>query len=197
MATELQKLCFHSNPKERQAKEFSNYRTIALISHDSKVMIKILQARLLQYVNWELPDAQARFRKGRGTRDQTDNIGWIIQKAKRIPEKHLLLLHWLLFGCVDHNKLWKILQEMRIPDHFTCLLRNLYAGQETTVRIRHGTRDWFLIRKGVRQTVYCHPAYLTYMLSTSWRMLGWMNNKLESRLQGEILTTSEMQMISL
>ena len=105
---------------------------ITLISHTSKVMLKILQARLQQYMNQELPDVQARFRKGRGTRDQIANIQWIIEN-ERVPEKHLFLLYWLHakdFDCVDHNKLWKILEEMGIPDHLTCLLRNLYAGQE-------------------------------------------------------------------
>ena len=97
-------------------------------------MLKILQARLQQYVNQELPDVQAGFRKGRGTRDQITNICWIIEKAREFPEKHLLLLYWLCkaFDCVDHNKLWKILKEMGIPDCLTCLLRNLYKGQEAS-----------------------------------------------------------------
>ena len=99
--------------------------------------------------------------------------------------------------CVDHNKLWKILQEMGIPDHLTRLLRNLYAGQEATVRTGHGTTDWFQIGNGVRQGVYCHPAYLTYMQSTSCEMPGWMNHKLELRLPGEISATSDMKMIPL
>ena len=98
------------------------------------------------------------------------------------------------FNCVDHNKLWKILQEMGIPDHITCLPRNLYAVQEARVRTRHGTTDWFQIGKGVRQGVHCHPAYLTSMQSTSCEMLGWMKHKLESRLLGEISITSDMQM---
>ena len=98
------------------------------------------------------------------------------------------------FDCVDHNKLWKILQEMEIHDHLTCLLRNLYAGQEATVRTAHRTTDWFQIGKEYVKAVYCHPAYLTYMQSTSWEMLGWMKHKLESRLQGEISITSDMQM---
>ena len=116
----------------------------------SKVMLKILQARLQQYMNRELPDVQAGFRKGRGTRDQIANIRWIIEKA-RVPEKHLFLLYWLCqsLDCVDHNKLWKILQEMGIPDHFTCHLRNLYTGQEATVRTGQGTTDWFQKGKGV------------------------------------------------
>ena len=99
------------------------------------------------------------------------------------------------FDCVDHNKLWKILQEMGIPDFLTCFLRNLYAGQEATVRTRLWTMDWFQIEKGVYvKAVYCHPAYLTYMQSTSRERLGWMKHKLESRLPGEISITSDMQM---
>ena len=98
------------------------------------------------------------------------------------------------FDCVDHNELWKILKEMGIPDHLICLLRNLYAGQETTVITGHGTTDWFQIGKGVRQAVYCHPAYLTYMQSTSWETLDWKKHKLESRLLGEISITSDKQM---
>ena len=127
-------------PKKGNAKECSNYLTIALISHTSKVMLKILQARLQQYGNRELPDVQAGFRKGRGTRDQITYICWIIKKSTRVPEKNI----YFCFidcskACVDHNKLWKILKEMGIPDHLTCLLRNLYAGQEATVRTGHGT----------------------------------------------------------
>ena len=98
------------------------------------------------------------------------------------------------FDCVDHNKLWKILQEMRIPDHLTCVLRNLYAGQEATVRTGHGTTDWFQIGKEYLKAVYCHPAFLTSMQSTSWEMLDCKKHKLESRLLGEILITSDMQM---
>ena len=111
-----------------------------------------------------------------------------------------LFIRFMIFSsihiiyCVDHNKLWKILQEMGIPDHLICLLRNLYAGQEATVRTGHGTTDWFQIGKGVRQAVYCHPDYLTYMQSTSWETLGWKKHKLESRLLGEISITSDMQM---
>ena len=138
-------------------------------SHASKVMIKILQARLQQYVNRELPDVQAGFRKGRRTRDQIANICWIIGKAKEFQKNiyFCLIDYAKAFDCVDHNKLWKILKEMGIPDHLTSLLINLYAGQEATVRPGHGTTDWFQIRKGVHQAVYCHPAYLTYKQSTS------------------------------
>ena len=101
------------------------------------------------------------------------------------------------FDLVNHNKLWKTLQEMRISDHLTCLLRNLYAGQEATVRTGHGTTDWFQIGKEYVKAVYCHPAYLAYMQSTSCKMLGWMKHRLESRLLGEISITSDMQMIPL
>ena len=131
VATGLEKVSFHSNPKERQCQRILNYRTIALISHASKAMLKILQARLHQYVNRELPDVQAGFRKGRGTRDQIANIWWIMEKAREFQKDiYFCFLDYAeAFDCVDHNKLWNILQEMGIPDHLTCLLRNLYAGQ--------------------------------------------------------------------
>ena len=108
-------------------------------------MLKILQVRLQQYVNCELPDVQAGFRKGRGTRDQIGKIHWIIKKARVFWKNvYLCLIDYAKgFDCVDHNKLWKILQQMGIPDHLTCLLRNLFAGQEATVRTGHGTTDWF------------------------------------------------------
>ena len=126
---------------------------IALISHASKVMHKILQDRLQQYVKHELPDVQAGFRKGRGTRDQIANI---IEKA-RDSIYFCFIDYAKAFDCVDHNKLWKILKEMGIPDHLTCLLKNLYAGQEATVRTGHGTTDWFQIGKGVRQGCILSP----------------------------------------
>ena len=133
--------------------------TIALISHDSKVMLKILQARLQQYVNRELLDVQAGFRKGRGTRDQIANICWIIEKAREFQKNiyFCFIDYTKAFVCVDHNKSLKILQEMGIPDHLTCLLRNLYAGEEATVRTRHGTTDWFKIGKGVRPACILSP----------------------------------------
>ena len=142
-------ISFHSIPKKGNAKECSNYCTTALISHASKVMLKILQARLQQYVNCELPDVQAGFRKGRGTRDQIANICWIIKKAREFQKNiYFYFIDYAKgFDCVDHNKLWKTLKDMGIPDHLTCLLRNLYAGQEATVRIRHGKTDWFQIGK--------------------------------------------------
>ena len=131
-------------------------------------MLKILQASLQEYVNHEHPDVQDGFRIGRGTRDQIANICWIIKKAREVQEKTFFCFidYDKAFDCVDHHKLWKILKEMGIPDHLTCLLRNLYAGQEATIRTGHGTTDWFQIGKGVK-AVYCHPAYLTYMQSTS------------------------------
>ena len=159
MATGLEKFRFHSNPKE-----CSNYRTIALISHTSKVMLKILQARLQQYMNQEIPDVQAGFRKGRGTRDQIANISWIIEKAREFQKNicFCFIDYVKAFDCVDHNKLWKILQVMGIPDHLTCLLRNLYAGQEATVRTGHGTTDWFKIGKGVCQGCVLSPCLFNF-----------------------------------
>ena len=131
------------------SKKLTKYCTIAFISHASKVMLKILQARLQQYVNHELPDIPAGFRKGRGTIDQIANICWIIKKAREFQKNICFIDYDKAFDCVDHNKLWKILKEMGIPDHLTCLLRNLYAGQEATFRTGHGTTDWFQIGKGV------------------------------------------------
>ena len=131
VATGLEKVSFHSNPKERQCQSMlTNYCTIALISHASKVMLKILQARLQQYMNHELLDVQAGFRKGRGTRDQIANIRWIMEKARKFQKNiyFCFIDYAKAFDCMDHNKLWKILKGMGIPDHLTCLLRNLYAG---------------------------------------------------------------------
>ena len=140
-------------PKKGNAKECSKYRTMALISHSSKVMLKILQARLQQYVNHELPDVQAGFRKGRGTRDQIANIPRIMEKVREFQKNMYFCFidYAKAFDCVDHNKLWKILKEKGIPDHLTCLLRNLHTGQEATVRTGHGTTDWFQIGKRVCQ----------------------------------------------
>ena len=148
-------------PKEGNAKEFSNYCTIAFISHASKVMLKILQVRLQQYVNWEFLDAQAGFRKGRGTRDQIANIHWIMEKAKEFQKNiyFCFIVYAKAFDCVDHNKLWNILKEMGMPDHLTCLLRNLSAGQEATVRTGHGTTDWFQIGKGIYQDCILSPCW--------------------------------------
>ena len=163
------KVCFHFNPKEGNPKECSNYQTNALISHAGKVMLKILQASLQQYVNHELPDVQAGVRKGRGSRNQIINICCIIKKAKEFQKNiyFCFIDYAKAFDCVDHNKLWKILQETGISDHLTCLLRNLYADQVISVTTRHGTTDGFQIEKEYVKAVYCHPAYLTYMQSTS------------------------------
>ena len=146
-------------PKKSSVTECSNYHKITLISPASKVMLKILQARLQQYVNWELPDVQAGFRKGRGTRNQIVNIHWIIEKAREFQKNiyFCFIDYTKSLDCVDHNKLWKILQETGIPDHLICLLRNLYAGQEATVRTRLGTKDWFKIGKGVRPGYILSP----------------------------------------
>ena len=146
-------------PKKDNARECSNYHTIALISHASKVTLKIRQARLQEYMNRDLPDVQASFRKGRGTRDQIANIHWIIEKAREFQKSiyFCFIDYAKAFDCVDHNKLWKILKEMGISDHLICLLRNLYAGQEATVRTGHGTIDWFQIGKRVRQGCILSP----------------------------------------
>ena len=137
-------------------------------------------------MNCELPNVQDGFRKGRGTRDQIANICWIIEKAREFQKNIYFCFtdYAKAFDCLDHNKLWTILKEIGIPDHLTCLLRNLYAGQEATVRTGHGTTDCFQRGKRVRQGCICHPAYLTYMQSTSWETMGWMKHKLESRLLG-------------
>ena len=169
VATGLEKVSFHSNPKEGNAKEFSNYRKIALISHASKAMLKIPQARLQRYMNCELPDVQAGFRKGTGTRDQIANICWILEKAKEFQKNiYFCFINYAkAFDYVDQNKLWKFFKEMGIPEHITYPLRNLYAGQEATVRTRRRTLEWFKIGQEYDKAAYCHPAYLTYMQSTS------------------------------
>ena len=151
------RVAFHISLKREgsliKAKECSNYHTAVVISYTIKVMLKILQDRLQQYVNWKLPDVQPGFRKSRGARDQVANIPWITQKAREFQKNiyFFFIDYTKAFDCVDHNKLWKILKEMGIPDHLTCLLRNLYAGQEAIVRNWHGKTDWFKIGKGIIQ----------------------------------------------
>ena len=159
-------------------------------------MLRVLQGRLQQYVNQELPDVQAGFRKGRGMRNQIANIHWIVEKARefQIYIYFCFVDYAKAFDYVDHKKLQKILQEMGIPDHRTCLLINLYAGQEATVRSRHGQQTGYKLEKEYVKAVYCHPAYLTFMQSTSCQMPSCMKHKLESRLTGEISITSDMQM---
>ena len=149
-------------PKKGNAKECSNYHTIAPISHTNKLMLKILQARLQQYMNCELSDVQAGFRKGRGTRDQIPNIHWVIKISREFQKKHIFLLYWFCQSfCVDDHKLEnserKFPLKEGIPDHLTWLLRNLNAGQEATVRTGHGTTDWFQIGKGVHQGYLLSP----------------------------------------
>ena len=148
-------------------------------------MLKILQARLQQYVNWEIPEVQAGFRKGRGTRDQTADIRWIIEKAREFQKNIYCFTDYAkAFDCVDHNKLWKILNEMGIPYNLTCLLRNLYAGQEATFRIAHVTMDWFKIGKGVCRGCIQSPCLFNFyevsastsvllMNTQDWSPLGW------------------------
>ena len=164
-------------------------------------MLKILQGRLQQYVNCELPDVQGEFRKGRGTRDQIASIHWIM-KTEREFQKNICFYfidYAKAFDCVDHKNRWKILKEMGIPDHLTCLSRNLYAGQEATVRTGHGT-DWFQIGKRVRQGCILSPClfnlYAEYIMRSAGleEVLDWTKHKLESRLPGEISITSDMQM---
>ena len=146
-------------PKKGNAKECLNFPTIILISHASEVMLKIPQARLQHYMNHELPDVQAGFRKGRGTRYQIVSICGIIEKERELQKNiyFCFIDYAKAFNCVDHNKLWKILKDVEIPDHLTCLLRNLYKGREATVRTGHGTTDCFQIGKGVSQGCILSP----------------------------------------
>ena len=172
---------------QRKAMPKNAQTTTQLHSSHTLVMLKILQARPQQYVNCEFPDVQARFRKGRGTRDQIANIHWIMKKAREFQKNiyFCFIDYAKVFDCVNHHKLWKILQEMGMPDHLTCLLRTLYAGQEATVRTGHGTTGSKSGKEYIK-AIYCHPAYLTCMQSTSCEMSGWMKHKMELRFLGEI-----------
>ena len=173
VATGLEKVSFHSNPKERECQRMFKLLHNRTQSHTSKVMLKILQVRLQQYVNSELPDVQAVFRKGRRTRGQIANIHWIMEKARKfqINIYFFFIDYAKSFDCVDHDKLWRIFQQMGIQDHLTCLLRTLYSGQETTVRTRHGTMDWFKIGKRVRKGCILSPClfnlYAEYIMQNS------------------------------
>ena len=195
LASGLEKVSFHSNPTEMQCQRMFRLLQTTLISHTSKVMLKILQARLQWYMNCDLPNVQTRFRKGRGTRDQIANIRWIIEKARECQKSiyFCFIDYAKAIDCVDHNKLWKILRDWNTRPPYLPP-ENLYTGQEATVRTGHGTTDWFQIGKGVRQGVYCHFAYLTYMQRSSLKMPGWMKHKLESKFPGEISITSDTQM---
>ena len=189
---------FISIPKKGNAKECSNYYTIALISYTSKVMLKICQARLQQYVNWEPPDIQAGFRKGRQTKDQIANIHWVIEKAREFQKNIYCFIDYAkAIDCMNHNKLWKILGEMGIPDHLTCLLRNLCAGQEAPARTGHGTTDWFQTEKGVCQGCILSPGLFNFCAEYIMQNVWLDESQLESRLPGEISATSGMQMTPL
>ena len=157
-------------------------------------MLKIVQARLQQYVNRELPDVQAGFRKGRGTRDQIANICWIIERAREFQKNiyFCFIDYAKSFDCVRHNKLWKILKEVGIPDHVTCLLRNLYAGQEATVRTGHGTTDWFQIGKEVHQGCILSPCLYNLHAEYITQNAGLDESKTEIRFSGEISTSSDI-----
>ena len=205
VATGLEKVSFHSNPKERQCQKCSNYCTIALISQASKVMLKILQVRLQQYMNCEIPDVQAEFRNSKGTRDQIANIHWIIRKA-RVPEKHVLLywLHQSLWLCgsktktnkqtnkqqqQNWGKFWKRWEyQTTLPASWEICMQVKKQQLELDVEQQTDSK----LGKEYVKAEYCHPAYLTYMQSTSYEMPSWMD-KLESRLLGEISVTSDMQ----
>ena len=170
VARRLERSAFIPIPKKDNAKECSNYHTTAFISHASKVMLKILQSRLQQHVNCELPDVQAGFRKGRGNQRSTAKICWIIEKAREFQKNiYFCFVDYIkVFDCVDHNKLRTILKELGILDYLTCLLRILYAGQEATVRTGHGTRDCFQIGKAVGQgcilSLYLFNFYAEYIM---------------------------------
>ena len=167
--------------KKDNAKECSNYHTIALISHTSKVMLKVLRDRLQQYVNRELPDVQTGFTKGRGTRDQIANIHCIMEKGREFQKNiyFCFIDYTKAFDCVDHNKLWKFLKEMGLKDHLICLLRNLYAGQEATVTTGHETTDWFQIGKGV-----CQGCILSHCLFNLYAEYLMRNTGLEEAQAG-------------
>ena len=159
VVTGLEKVSFSSSPKE-----CSNYCTVTLISHTNKVMLKMLQATLQQFVNQELPDFQAGFRKGRGTRDQIASIRWIVEKAREFQKNTYFCFidYAKALDCVDHNKLWKILQEIGIRDYLVYPLRNLYAGKEATVRTGHGTTNWFQTGKGICQGCVLSPCLFNF-----------------------------------
>ena len=187
VATGRKSSVFIAISKKGKAKECSNYRTVALsIAHAYKVMLKILQARLQQDMKCELPDVQAGFRKGRRTRDQIANICWIIKKTREFQRNiyFCFIDYAKAFDCVDHNKLWKILKEMGIPDHLTYVLRNLYAGQEAKVRTGHGTTDWFQIGKGVHQGCILSPWLFNFYAEYIMRNDGLEEAQARSTISG-------------
>ena len=166
-------------------------------SHASKVMPKVIQATLEYHVNWELPDVQAEFGKGRGTRNQIANIHWVIVKARQFQKNIGFVGYAKAFDCVDHNKLWKILKEMGIPDQLTCLLRNLYTGQEATVRTRHRTIDWFKTRKGGRKGCILSPCLFNFYAEYIIWNAGLDEAQDGIKIPGEIAATSDMHMTPL
>ena len=192
---DLKRSLFIPIPKKGNAKECSNYWTIALVSHTSKVMLKIFQAGLQQYMSQELPDVQAGFKKGRGTWDQIANTYSIVEKGREFQKNiYFCFIDYAKgFDHMDHNKL-DTLKGMRLPDHLTCLLRNLYASQEATVRTGHGKKDWFQIRKGVHQG--CILSLRLFNLHAEYIMWNAKLNKAQAGLclPGEISITSDMQM---
>ena len=179
-------------PKKGNAKECSNYCTIALISHASKVMLKILQARLQQYVNRKVPDVQAGFRKGRGTRDQIANIHWVIEKAREFQKNiyFCFIDYAKAFDYVDHHKLWKILKRWEYQTTLLAFGETCIQFKKQQLESNMEQQTGSKLGKEYVKAVYCHPAYLTYMQNTSCEMPGWMKHKLESRMLGEISTTS-------
>ena len=178
--------------KKGNPQKCSNYLTI---SHASKVMLKILQARLHQYVNRELPDVQAGFRKGRRTRNKIANICWIKGKAREFQKSiyFCFIDYAKAFDCVDNNKLWKIQKEIGLPDHLTCLLRKLYAGQEATVRTGHETTDWFQIGKGVRQGCILSPCLFNLYAGYIMRNAGLEEAQAGIKIAGRNIKSSDMQ----
>ena len=195
VATGLKRSVFIPIPKKGNAKECSNYRTIAFISHASKVMLQILQPRLQQYMKCEIPDVQTGFRKGRGTRDQIANICWIIKRAREFQKNiyFCFIDYAKASDFVDHNKLWKILKEMGIPELLICLLRNLYAGQEVTVRNGHGTTHWFQIGKRVHQGCILSPCLFNLYAECIMRLAGLEEAQAGIKMLGAISITSDMQ----
>ena len=181
---EWKRAIFIPIPKKGNAKEYSDYHMIVLISHASKVMLKILQARLQQYVNWELPIYKLNLGKA-GTRDQIANIRWIIEKARKFQKNISCITDYAkAFDCVDHNKLWKILKEMGILDHLTCLLRNLYAGQEAIVRTRLETMDWFTTGKGVHDGCILSPCLFNLYAEYIMRDAGLDESQAQIKISG-------------
>ena len=177
---------FHSNPKEGQCQRCSNYHTVALISQASKMMLKYLQARLQQYMNRELPDVQADFRKGRGTKDHIANMCWIIEKARQFQKNisFCFIDYDKAFDCVDHNKLWKILKEMGIPDHLTCLLICMQVRKQQLVRTGHETTGWFQIGKGVHQDCILSPCLFNFYAEYIMRNAGLEEAQSGSKIAG-------------